>query len=170
MIFGLIPCWNESHTRRGFHLTVINLLGAVIGAAIAPPAALYLLIRPKSADEGGLSEVGELDQLKIGVPQEVLYVRKRVDGWRKITEKASTWVVKTDDHTVVAFNPACTHLGCAYHWETSAEEGSSAWCHASKFSIEGKVLGGPAPRPLDRYVAKVLDGKILIGSDVVDQG
>ena len=160
---------NESHTRRGFHLTVINLLGALIGAAIALPAALYLLIRPKSADEGGFSEVGELDQLKTGVPQEVLYVRKRVDGWRKVTEKASTWVVKTDDHTVVAFNPACTHLGCAYHWETSTKEFVCP-CHASKFSIEGKVLAGPAPRPLDRYVAKVQDGKILIGSDVVDQG
>ena len=39
-------------------------------------------------------------------------------------------------------------------------------CHGSVFSIDGKVLCGPAPRPLDRYVAKVEDGKILIGSQV----
>jgi menaquinol-cytochrome c reductase iron-sulfur subunit len=160
---------NESHTRRSFYLAFINLLGAMISAAVAIPAAAYLLIRPKTSDEGGFSEVGELGQLKAGVPQEVLYVRKRVDGWRKVTEKASTWLVRTDDRTVVAFNPACTHLGCAYHWEAGAKEFICP-CHASKFSIEGKVLAGPAPRPLDRYVAKVEDGKILIGSEVVDQG
>ncbi len=159
---------NESQTRRGFYITAINLLGAVIGAAVALPAAAYLLIRPKSADDSGFSEVGDLAQLKVGKPLEVLYERKRVDGWRKVTEKASTWLVKTDEHTVVAFNPACTHLGCAYHWDNGADRFICP-CHASAFSIDGKVLAGPAPRPLDRYVAKVQDGKILIGSQV-DQG
>jgi menaquinol-cytochrome c reductase iron-sulfur subunit len=159
---------NESHSRRSFHLAVINLLGAMIGAAIALPAAAYLLIRPKGADNGDFYEVGDFSQLKIGTPQEALYVRKRVDGWWKGQVKTSTWLVKTDDHTVVAFDPACTHLGCAYHWEKSANQFICP-CHASAFSIDGKVLAGPAPRPLDRYVAKVRDGKVLIGSQV-DQG
>jgi menaquinol-cytochrome c reductase iron-sulfur subunit len=159
---------NESQTRRKFYITAINLLGALLGAAVAIPAAAYLLIRPKSSDEGGFSEIGDLDQLKIGKPLEVLYERKRVDGWRKVTEKASTWLVKTDPNTVVAFNPACTHLGCAYHWDNGADRFICP-CHASAFSIDGKVLAGPAPRPLDRYVAKVQDGKILIGSQI-DEG
>jgi menaquinol-cytochrome c reductase iron-sulfur subunit len=159
---------NQPQTRRTFYLTAINLLGALIGAAIAIPAAAYLLIRPRSSDEGGFSEIGDLGQFKIGKPQEVLYERKRVDGWRKVTEKASTWLVKTDPNTVVAFNPACTHLGCAYHWDNGADRFICP-CHASAFSIDGKVLAGPAPRPLDRYVAKVQDGKILIGSQV-DEG
>jgi menaquinol-cytochrome c reductase iron-sulfur subunit len=159
----------EPHTRRGFYLAAINMLGALIGAAVAIPAAAYLLIRPRSEQEGGWSEVAGLDQLKIGKPEQILYTRKRVDGWRKITEKASTWLVKTDQNTVVAFNPACTHLACPYHWDDGAREFVCP-CHDSKFSIEGKVLAGPAPRPLDRYAAKVEDGKILIGSQVVDQG
>jgi len=140
-------------------------MGALIGAAVAIPAAAYLLIRPRSAEEGGFSEVADLEQLKTGVPQEVLYTRQRVDGWKKVNEKASTWLVKMDQHTVVAFNPACTHLGCAYHWDASHHQFLCP-CHASAFSVEGKVLAGPAPRPLDRYVAKVQDGKILIGSEV----
>jgi menaquinol-cytochrome c reductase iron-sulfur subunit len=159
----------EPQTRRGFYLAAINMLGALIGAAVAIPAAAYLLIRPKSEQEGGWSEVGGLDQLKIGKPEQILYTRKRVDGWRKITEKTSTWLVKTDQNTVVAFNPACTHLACPYHWDDGARQFVCP-CHDSKFSIEGKVLAGPAPRPLDRYAAKVEDGKILIGSQVVDQG
>ena len=63
-----------------------------------------------------------MEQLKVGKPQEVLYERNRVDGWHKVKrEKAATWLVKTDANTVVAFNPACTHLGCAYHWDASAQ-------------------------------------------------
>jgi menaquinol-cytochrome c reductase iron-sulfur subunit len=159
---------NESLTRRSFYITAINVLGSLIAAALAIPAAAYLLIRPKGAADSGLSEVGDLDQLTIGKPQEVLYDRKRVDGWRKVTEKASTWVVRTDDHSVVAFDPACTHLGCAYHWDAPANHFICP-CHASAFSIDGKVLSGPAPRPLDRYLVKVEGGKILIGSQV-EQG
>ena len=135
----------------------------MIAAALAIPAAAYLLIRPKGAEDNGLTEVADLNQLKIGKPEEVIYLRKRVDGWHKATEKASTWLVRTDEHSVIAFNPACTHLGCAYHWDAPANHFICP-CHGSAFSIDGKVLSGPAPRPLDRYVAKVEDGKILIGS------
>ncbi len=58
-----------------------------------------------------------MTQLKIGQPQETVYERKRVDGWWKGKEKVSTWLVKKDENTVVAFNPACTHLACPYHWD-----------------------------------------------------
>jgi Rieske Fe-S protein len=32
--------------------------------------------------------------------------------------------------------------------------------------LDGKVLAGPAPRPLDRYVSRVEGGKLLIGLQV----
>lgn len=159
---------NESQTRRSFYINAINVLGSLIGAALAIPAAFYLLVKPKGADDSGLSDVADLDQLTIGTPQEVIYTRKRIDGWHKVTDKASTWLVRTDDHTVIAYNPACTHLGCPYHWDAPTNHFVCP-CHDSVFSIDGKVLSGPAPRPLDRYVAKVADGKILIGSEV-EQG
>lgn len=158
----------EPHTRRSFYINAINLLASLIAAALAIPAAAYLLMRPKGAEDNGLSEVADLSQLKIGKPEEVLYDRKRIDGWRKVKEKTSVWLVRTDEHSVTAFDPACTHLGCAYHWEAAKNEFICP-CHASAFSIEGKVLAGPAPRPLDRYVVTVAAGKISIGSQV-DQG
>jgi Rieske Fe-S protein len=159
---------NQPQTRRSFYITAINLLGSLIGAAVAIPAAAYLLIKPKGSEDSGMAEIADFDSLKIGKPQEVIYERKRLDGWHKVTDKASTWLVRTDEHSVVAFNPACTHLACAYHWDAPKNEFVCP-CHASAFSIDGKVLAGPAPRPLDRYVAKVEGGKVLIGSQV-DQG
>jgi len=155
---------DSAPTRRGFFIAAINALGALITAAIAIPAAAYLLIRPKNSGDSGWSEVGDMSQLQVGKPEEAMYDRKRVDGWRKVTDKATVWLVKNGDHSVTAFNPACTHLGCAYHWDTGSKEFICP-CHASIFSIDGKVLAGPAPRPLDRYSTKIQDGKILIGPE-----
>lgn len=36
-------------------------------------------------------------------------------------------------------------------------------CHSSVFSPDGKVLGGPAPRPLDRYHVKIENTRLLLG-------
>ena len=153
----------EPTSRRGFYAKAINLLGGVIGAAIAAPAAIYLLIKGGEQKGGDYTDVAALSDLKVGKPEEVLYQRKRIDGWKKIVEKTNAWLVRTDDNTVVAYHPACTHLGCAYHWEDS-ETSFLCPCHESFFDINGKVLAGPAPKPLNRYVTKIEKGRVLIGS------
>jgi menaquinol-cytochrome c reductase iron-sulfur subunit len=71
-------------------------------------------------------------------------------------------VVKSADNKVTAYWPQCTHLGCAYHWEQDKNEFLCP-CHNSLFGVDGKVLGGPAPRPLDRYETKVQGNKLLLG-------
>jgi menaquinol-cytochrome c reductase iron-sulfur subunit len=149
-----------NHSRRKFYITVINLLGAVITAALALPAAAYLLIKPTSQDSGEFVEVADLNQLVPGKPEEVLYRRTRVDGWKKMEEKTTTWVVKTPDK-VVAYAPSCTHLGCAYHWDEEIQSFLCP-CHNSVFAMDGSVVSGPAPRPLDRFVSKTVGGKLLI--------
>jgi menaquinol-cytochrome c reductase iron-sulfur subunit len=71
-------------------------------------------------------------------------------------------VVKTAGNQVTAFAPQCTHLGCAYHWD-QANNNFLCPCHTSAFSIDGKVLSGPAPRPLDKYMVKIQGDKLSIG-------
>ena len=88
--------------------------------------------------------------------------RNRVDGWKVVSEKDTAWVLKAANNQVTAYGPQCTHLGCAYHWDTGKNEFVCP-CHNSIFSIDGRVLGGPAPRPLDRYETKVEGGKLLLG-------
>ena len=155
----------ESTTRRSFYSAVIAGLGALMTAALAAPAAAYLLFKPRSQKESDFVPAADLSQLTIGKPEEVVFRRTRVDGWRVLNEKSTAWVVRQDDQSVVAFTPQCTHLACAYHWE---EKDSKFFCpcHNSVFAIDGKVVSGPAPRPLDRYVTKIDQGKVLIGSEI----
>jgi menaquinol-cytochrome c reductase iron-sulfur subunit len=156
---------STDQTRRTFYVSAINMLGALMAAAVALPAALYLAIRPKTADDSNWIELTDVSQLKLNTPLEVLYERKRVDGWQKVTEKSSAWVVKTEDHNVVAYMPACTHLACPYHWENKVNKFVCP-CHGSDFSLDGKVLMGPASRPLDRFLTKVEGGRVMIGTQV----
>jgi menaquinol-cytochrome c reductase iron-sulfur subunit len=155
----------ESTTRRSFYSAAIAGLGALMTAALAAPAAAYLLLKPRSQKQSDFVPAADLSQLTVGKPEEVVFHRTRVDGWRVLHEKSTAWVVRKDDQNVVAFTPQCTHLACAYHWE---EKDSKFFCpcHNSVFAIDGKVVSGPAPRPLDRYVTKVDQGKVLISSEI----
>jgi menaquinol-cytochrome c reductase iron-sulfur subunit len=151
-----------SPTRRAFYIGFINGAMGLIGLAMAVPAAIYLLFPPKVRKEADWVETADLSTIPAGTPTELSFERKRVDGWKVTTEKATAWVVKKPGDQVVAFTPQCTHLGCAYHWDDPSHTFMCP-CHNSSFSIDGHVLGGPAPRPLDRYMTKVEGGKLDIG-------
>jgi menaquinol-cytochrome c reductase iron-sulfur subunit len=148
--------------RRGFYAQAIFALNAVIGAALAIPTLVYLLVPGKSKRKGDLIDAGDVSQLTPGLPVEMKFQRSRVDGWRVLTERRTAWVVKNTDNQITAFGPQCTHLGCAYHWDDKPKQFVCP-CHTSLFSISGKVLAGPAPRSLDRYVAEVRNGRLMLG-------
>ncbi|MBY0508176.1 MAG: ubiquinol-cytochrome c reductase iron-sulfur subunit [Bryobacteraceae bacterium] len=151
--------------RRTFQLTGIFGLWAVMGAAMTTPALIYLLFPPKARKKTDFVEAADLKELTVNAPEEVVFRRNRADGWKVTSEKASAWVVKTAANQAIAFAPSCTHLGCAYHWDERKKEFICP-CHTSGFSVEGKVLSGPAPRALDRYQVKVEGTKLLIGEVV----
>jgi glycine/D-amino acid oxidase-like deaminating enzyme/nitrite reductase/ring-hydroxylating ferredoxin subunit len=44
-------------------------------------------------------------------------------------------------------NTTCTHMGCELNWN-SAESSWDCPCHGSRFTYEGKILEGPAVKPL----------------------
>ena len=149
-------------TRRGFYGAVINGLNGIIGAALTVVAVPYLLFPKRHRTSAGWTEATDLTKLPQGTPAEIIFDRVRKDSWRTSTEKASAWILKKSDQEVVAYSPSCTHLGCAYKWDDPSKNFVCP-CHTSAFSMDGKVLSGPAPRPLDRYEVRVDNGKILLG-------
>jgi menaquinol-cytochrome c reductase iron-sulfur subunit len=158
----------DSTTRRGFFVGAIYGFSAAIAIALGLPALAYLLLPPKARKEEEWVEAGDVAKLSPNSPVELAFRRNRVDGWKVVSEKGTAWVVKQADDRgdrgdhIIAFGPQCTHLGCAYHWEDGRNEFLCP-CHNSVFSIEGKVVSGPAVRPLDRYETRVDGARLLLG-------
>lgn len=150
------------NSRRGFFLAWIYGLWGIITGAVAVPAAGYLLFPPHVRKNEEWAEAGDISKVQTGTPVEMVFQRVRTDGWRMISEKTTTFVVKKSDNDIVAFAPGCTHLGCAYHWDEKKSEFLCP-CHNSTFGTDGRVLSGPAPRALDRFQTKVENSKLLVG-------
>jgi Rieske Fe-S protein len=66
------------------------------------------------------------------------------------------WSNKKDVPYVV-FSGKCPHLGCGYKWRAHKVLGQVFLCpcHLSIYDASGKVLDGPAPRPLDALPIQV---------------
>jgi menaquinol-cytochrome c reductase iron-sulfur subunit len=150
-------------TRRRLHIAFIYGLWSVIATALAVPAALYLLLPPRLRKAPDWVDAGDISKLEPRVPVEMVFRQNRVDGWKILSEKSTAWVVKLSASQLVAFGPQCTHLGCAYHWDDNRGEFLCP-CHTSIFAIDGAVVSGPAPRPLDRYDTRMADGRLLLGA------
>jgi len=78
--------------------------------------------------------------------------------FRDATGKA-IWTNKKDV-PYVAFSGKCPHLGCGYKWRQHKVLGQVFLCpcHLSIYDAAGKVLDGPAPRPLDALPIRVSAG------------
>jgi menaquinol-cytochrome c reductase iron-sulfur subunit len=156
------PAESPGTTRRGFYAAAIYGLWAIITAALGLPALMYLLVPPRLRRQNDWVDAGDISQLDPGNPVEMTFRRNRVDGWKVISEKSTAWVVKLSKDQVVAYAPQCTHLGCAYHWDQEKDQFVCP-CHNSLFSLEGKVLDGPAPRPLDRFQTRLEGNELMVG-------
>jgi len=144
-------------------MSAIYGIWGVITATLVAPALGYLFLPPKARKDESWIDVGDITQLSPNQPMEMAFHRNRIDGWKVINEKFTAWVVKGPEGRVCAFGPQCTHLGCAYHWDEIKNQFLCP-CHNSVFGIDGKVILGPAPRPLDRYETKIEGKKLLVGN------
>ncbi|MBI2885152.1 MAG: Rieske 2Fe-2S domain-containing protein [Candidatus Omnitrophica bacterium] len=70
-------------------------------------------------------------------------------------------LVNTPYGDLRAFSAVCTHLNCTVQYN---EEASGIWCacHNGKFDLNGQVVSGPPPRPLEAYQVHVRGDEIVV--------
>ncbi len=149
-------------TRRSFLASFVVGAGAAVAAALAVPLAGYFVnpVLAKRAGTTTLAIAGTAD-IPIGTPTFVTYQIDVREGWVTGPQTRGVWVLTTDGVHFTVYDEHCTHLGCLYAWNPG-EKRFQCPCHGSQFDIEGNVIGGPAPRPLDRIPASVVGGRIEI--------
>jgi cytochrome b6-f complex iron-sulfur subunit len=70
--------------------------------------------------------------------------------------------VRVNEKTVRALSAVCTHLGCLVKWDETKQQ-LVCPCHVAAFDVNGNVVGGPAPKPLQSLSVKIAQGEIIIG-------
>lgn len=63
-------------------------------------------------------------------------------------------VCRDDENRLHAVSAVCTHMKCIVNWN-SAEKTWDCPCHGSRFSLEGKVLEGPAMSDLKKKQSEI---------------
>ena len=140
-----------SITSRRHFLDLI--LGAsILGwlASIAYPVIRYLKPLPLTGPTGP-TRLTRDESSKLEKNQ---FVIVPVSGQRVI-------VLQSHDQ-LYALSAKCTHEGCTVTYQPGQ---SVIWCpcHDGRFDLSGRVLSGPPPQPLPKYVAqRQPDGGIVI--------
>ena len=147
-------------SRREFFKLAIGALASLSGIVLGAPF-LRAVIHSTTPKETGWSHVAELTALNVNRPQKIKFAMLSQDAYLHNEAVRSVWAIKHTGGDVTVFSPVCTHLGCYFSWNEEAGRFECP-CHASVFSITGKVLGGPAPRPLDTLPYKVDNGVLFV--------
>ena len=141
---------NRGTSRRRFVDLLLGASAFAWVASVAYPIVRYLKPLPQTGPTGPThltrDEAAKLEQNK--------FVIVPVSGQRVI-------VLQSQDQ-LFAFGAKCTHEGCTI---TYLPGQSIMWCpcHDGRFDMNGRVLSGPPPQPLIKYVAKRQpDGSIII--------
>jgi len=148
-------------SRRTFFGWVTSGIAGLIGVGLAVPLLGYVISPALKRRVRPWVDVGRVQDLPIGDPKQLEHVTTIQDGYLESRSQKAIWAVKQPDGQVKVFSPMCTHLGCGYHWDGD-EKRFKCPCHGSMFDIEGHVLAGPAPRPLDLLPSKVENGRLLV--------
>ncbi len=135
-------------SRRTFMVRATAVIMGIIGLFLSIPLIGYIVSPALKRRVAPSVKVGSLKDLVKGQPRELELVFAEKDGWMETKTTRAVWVIEKDSVELKIYNPHCTHLGCAYHWN-SEEDLFKCPCHNGVYDIDGKVVSGPPPRPLD---------------------
>ncbi len=154
--------WRRVLVSREEFLKLVGVVCAgFIGISLAIPglgfAFEYFLVPQRRQ----WINVGPTDHYKIGETVAVGFTDTTGTPWDGVCAKRTAWLRRVDGEQFECFASNCTHLGCPVRWEPGAELFMCP-CHGGVYYSDGKVAGGPPPRPLHQYAARVTNGEVEI--------
>jgi Rieske Fe-S protein len=158
-------------TRRRFLRWSLGSVTAAIAAVLAafglPPIIAPAFRHTKSPwspiGKVGAPQGGQADLALQGQVVSTTFTRTVTDAFMPPqAQQTAVFVVNLGNDQFAVFDARCTHLGCPLSWNQTTNEFYCP-CHGGVFNMQGNVVAGPPPRPLDRYEWKVQDGVLYAG-------
>lgn len=140
----------QERSRRGFLEWIIRICGAITGLALVGPVLAYVWPGTRKGPVQQRQEVGPEEGWAVWTAQKASLAGKPV-------------IVVRLQERFRAFSATCTHLGCLIHWN-GVTRVFECPCHAATFDQDGKVTGGPPPRPLAELKTSVVQGKVFVSA------
>lgn len=162
----MIDAFQKAMDRRGFLSAVIAAAGALAALLLAAPVVGFVLGPIVRREPKDWRAVGAVDDFDKGATVKVALEDAGAASWAGRTGRTAAWLRRSPDGTFTAFALDCTHLGCPVRWNARAELFMCP-CHGGVYYADGRVAGGPPPRPLTRYPVRVHNGQVEIKTEPI---
>jgi menaquinol-cytochrome c reductase iron-sulfur subunit len=150
----------ESVDRRSFFKMMFGFLTGLITLMFGWP--LFSFLSPASREkEEDFVKVPNFGGVSLNKPTKLTFQYINNEAFLRQNEFHDIWVIKHSATDVTVFSPLCTHLSCRYAWKQSQQQFACP-CHGSVFDVQGQVVAGPAPRPLDILPHKISGGELYV--------
>ncbi len=155
----------ETMTRRRAMTIGGQAVGGLAGIGLALPIVGFAIAPIFDAPETIWEKVGKLSDFTPDTYRPVIHtIRTGIGEAGKTTVYVRQGSADLDEDTngYVAISTRCAHLGCPVRFVRAAGIFSCP-CHGGAYDFEGKVIGGPPVRPLDRFQTRIVDGQVEVG-------
>jgi menaquinol-cytochrome c reductase iron-sulfur subunit len=160
---GYFP--GESMTRRRAFTVASQALGGVAAAAVTLPAIGFAIAPIFHRGKERWEAVGRVDDFSADTYKQVVFTLVPGIGEAGKTTafvRRGTKQLQEDPNVYIAISSRCAHVGCPVRF-VQASGNFICPCHGGVYDFEGKRIGGPPVRPLDRFQTRIRGGKVEVG-------
>lgn len=154
------PCADSgTSSRRRFLARVSYALGGLTALLAALPVVGLLFSPVRREKREVWRAVGQARDFRVGDTVMVSFPDPDPLPWAGAAGRSAAWLRREGETEFTAFSIYCTHTACPVTWAQGAELFMCP-CHGGTFYPDGRVAGGPPPRPLDRLPVRVRGGRV----------
>jgi len=136
-------------SRRGIVYWLLG--GGLISSLASFLYPVFRYMRPPEVAEAAVSEaeVGTVNEFPVNSGKIVRFGNKPV------------LLIRLGEQDWRAFSGTCTHLDCTVQYQPERQR---IWCacHNGVYDLNGRVISGPPPRPLEPFEVHLRDGEVIV--------
>ena len=155
----------ESMTRRKVFTIAAQGLGGLAGAAIILPAVGFAVAPIFHRGKERWEDIGATGNFVEDTYRQVVFTEtpgSATPARRSPTSAKARKELGEEPNQFVAVSNRCAHLGCPVRFVEAAGNFICP-CHGGVYDFQGKRIGGPPVRPLDRFQTRVVKGQVQVG-------